>query len=99
MGRMHNPPHPGGVLQGLWLEPAGVSITAGALALGCSRKHISSIINGRAAITADYCGYGAAFGCVAEDSAGIVLDDAGDVRPWQASGTARRQIKALKLAA
>ena len=53
MGRMHNPPHPGEVLEQLWLVPAGVTITAAALALGSSRKHMSSIVNGRAAITAE----------------------------------------------
>lgn len=46
MNRMHNPPHPGEVLRELWLEPAGVTIAGAALALGCSRKHISGIING-----------------------------------------------------
>jgi addiction module HigA family antidote len=53
MSRMHNPPHPGEVLQGLWLEPTGVTITAAATALGVTRKHVSGIVNGRAAITAD----------------------------------------------
>lgn len=53
MNRMHNPPHPGEVLKGLWLDPAGITITAAASALFVTRKHVSSIVNGRAAITAE----------------------------------------------
>ena len=49
--QMHNPPHPGEILQGLWLDPMGISITAAAQALGVSRKTLSKIINGRGALT------------------------------------------------
>lgn len=49
--RMHNPPHPGEILQGLWLEPMEISITQAAEALGISRKTLSKIVNGRGAIT------------------------------------------------
>jgi addiction module HigA family antidote len=49
--RMHNPPHPGEIVQGLWLEPMGLSISDAAKALGVSRKTLSKIINGRGAIT------------------------------------------------
>jgi addiction module HigA family antidote len=51
--RMHNPPHPGPVLAELWLKPLGMRITAFASHIGVSRKTISEIVNGRAAITAD----------------------------------------------
>jgi addiction module HigA family antidote len=47
----HNPPHPGEVLSGLWLEPLGLSITEAAKALGVSRKTISKIVNGSGAVT------------------------------------------------
>ena len=49
--QMHNPPHPGEVLQGLWLDPMGISITEAAQALGISRKTLSKIVNGRGALT------------------------------------------------
>ena len=48
---MHNPPHPGEILRALCLEPLGLSVTDTARALGVSRKTLSSIINGRSAIS------------------------------------------------
>ena len=43
--KMHNPPHPGEIIKGLWLDPMGVSITKAAKAMGVSRKTLSKIIN------------------------------------------------------
>ena len=48
---MHNPPHPGEILQDLWLEPLGLSIGGAAEALGVSRETLSEIVNGRVAIS------------------------------------------------
>ncbi len=96
MGRMRNPPHPGEVLQELWLEPADVTVTAAALALGCSRKHVSSIVNGRAAITADMALRLAAW-LKTEPESWLRMQAAFDL--WQASQVERPKIKALKLAA
>nr|WP_319585394.1 HigA family addiction module antitoxin [uncultured Desulfobulbus sp.] len=48
---MHNPPHPGEILSGLWLSPMGLSVTQAAVALSVSRKTLSKIINGRAGIS------------------------------------------------
>lgn len=96
MNRMYNPPHPGEVLQELWLEPAGVTITAAALVLGCSRKHVSSIINGRAAITADMALRLAAWLGTTPES-WLSMQAARDL--WQASQAGRPKIKPLKLAA
>ena len=48
---MYNPPHPGELIKGLWLEPIGASITDAAHALGVSRKTLSKIINGKGRIT------------------------------------------------
>lgn len=45
---MHNPPHPGGVLLRLYLEPLGLTITETARRLGISRKHLSLLVNERA---------------------------------------------------
>lgn len=49
--RQHNPPHPGEVLAGLWMEPLGLTVTAVAEALGVSRKTVSKIVNGGGAVT------------------------------------------------
>ena len=50
MGRMHNPPHPGAVLQE-WL--AEVSVTQAAAQLGVTRAYLSRILHGHASISAD----------------------------------------------
>jgi antitoxin HigA-1 len=47
----HNPPHPGEVLWGLDMEPAGITVTALADRLDVDRKTISRIVNGTASIT------------------------------------------------
>ena len=44
--RMHNPPHPGEVLRGLYLEPHGLPIGTVARALGVSRTALSQLVNG-----------------------------------------------------
>jgi len=48
---MYNPPHPGEIIKGLWLDPMGASITEAAHALGVSRKTLSKIINGKGRVT------------------------------------------------
>ena len=48
---MHNPPHPGEILQVLWLEPMGVTVTIAAEALGISRQSLSKIVNGSRGVT------------------------------------------------
>lgn len=47
------PSHPGAVIKGLYLEPAGISIAALAAHIGVSRKTLSKIINGRGSVTPD----------------------------------------------
>ncbi len=47
---MHNPPHPGAVLQ-QWL--ADVSVTQAASLLGVTRTYLSRILHGHAGISAD----------------------------------------------
>ncbi len=49
--RMHNPPHPGEILKGLWLAPMDISVTKAAKAIGVSRKTLSKIINKKGNIT------------------------------------------------
>ena len=48
---MFNPPHPGEVLREMWLAPLALSITAAAEKLKVSRKTLSEIVNGRAAVS------------------------------------------------
>jgi antitoxin HigA-1 len=50
MTRMHNPPHPGALLQECL---AGVSITQAAGQLGVTRSYLSRILHGHADISAD----------------------------------------------
>ena len=49
--KMHNPPHPGEVLEELCLKPLGLTVTRAAEALGVSRKTLSAILNRRAGIS------------------------------------------------
>ncbi len=49
--KMYNPPHPGEIIKGLWLDPANISITEASRALGVSRKTLSKIINGNGNVT------------------------------------------------
>lgn len=46
MSTLHNPPHPGEVLQGLYLEPLDLSVTKAAKGMGISRSALSEYING-----------------------------------------------------
>ena len=49
--KMHNPPHPGELIKGLWLDPMHASITDAARAMGVSRKTLSNIVNGHSRVT------------------------------------------------
>jgi antitoxin HigA-1 len=49
--RMCDPPHPGGILRELCIEPLGITVTEAAQGLGVSRKTLSTILNGRAGIS------------------------------------------------
>lgn len=51
MTRMHNPPHPGEMLRELWLDPLGLTITGASAQLNVTRKTLSEIVNGRAAVS------------------------------------------------
>jgi addiction module HigA family antidote len=54
MARMHNPPHPGEVLQDTVLRAdGGLTVTAFAKHLGVSRVALSRVLNGRAAVSAE----------------------------------------------
>ena len=48
---MKNPPHPGGFIRTEIVEPAGLSVTAAAVALQVSRPALSSLLNGKASLS------------------------------------------------
>ena len=48
---MHNPPHPGEIIKDLCIEPLGLTVTKAAIALGVSRKTLSSLLNGKTGIS------------------------------------------------
>lgn len=49
--QMHNPPHPGGVLRRLYIEPLEISVTEAADRMGVTRKALSELLNGRSGIS------------------------------------------------
>lgn len=50
--RMQNPPHPGEIIRGLYLEPLELTVTQAAQALGVTRKAFSELLNGHSGISA-----------------------------------------------
>jgi addiction module HigA family antidote len=53
MATMHNPPHPGEILQDLYLAPLDLSVTAAAKGLGITRKALSELLHGHTDISQD----------------------------------------------
>lgn len=54
MAQMHNPAHPGEVLQDTVLrKDGGITVTALAKRLGVSRVALSRVVNGKAAVSAE----------------------------------------------
>ena len=53
MASMKNPPHPGDFIRTEIIEPAGLTVTAAAAALGVSRTALSSLLNGKASLSGD----------------------------------------------
>lgn len=50
---MHNPPHPGEVLQEMYIRPLALSITDAAKGLGITRQSLSELVNGRRNISTE----------------------------------------------
>lgn len=48
-----NPPHPGDFIRTEIIQPAGLSVTAAATALKVSRPALSSLLNGKSALSGD----------------------------------------------
>jgi antitoxin HigA-1 len=49
--RLKNPPHPGKFLRHEIIEPAGLSVTAAAIAMAVGRVAVSALLNGRARLS------------------------------------------------
>ena len=93
--RMHNPPHPGEILKTLCLQPLGITVTDAAVALGISRKTLSSILNGRTGISPEMAvRLSIAFGTTAESW----LNQQTQYDLWRAEQT-RKQLRVTRLAA
>ena len=94
--RMHNPPHPGEVLQDTVLGEAGLSVSGFAKKLGVSRVALSRVVNGRAAVSADMAlRLAAALGGSAESW----LRMQASYGLWRASQKRRPKVEPLKIAA
>lgn len=50
---MKNPPHPGTHVRHDCLEPSGLTVTAGAKALGVTRQALNNLVNERSGISAE----------------------------------------------
>lgn len=94
--RMHNPPHPGEVLQDTVLAEGRISVSEFARKLGVSRVALSRVVNSRAAVSADMAlRLAAALGGSAESW--VQMQGAYDL--WQALKKRRPKIQPLDLAA
>lgn len=94
--RMHNPPHPGEVLQDTVLAEGRITVSELANKLGVSRVALSRVVNGKAAISADMAlRLAAGLGTSAESW--LQMQAAYDL--WQAAKKRRPKVQPLKLAA
>jgi addiction module HigA family antidote len=72
---MRSPPHPGRIVRQECLEPLGLTVTAGAKALGISRVALSELVNERRGISPEMAiRLAKAFGSSPEIWAGLQLD-------------------------
>jgi addiction module HigA family antidote len=94
--RMHNPPHPGEVLQDTVLADGRISVSEFARKLGVSRVALSRLVNAHSAVSADMAlRLAAALGGSAESW--LTMQAAYDL--WHASKRRRTKVEPLKLAA
>ena len=92
--RMHNPPHPGEVLQDTVLAEGRILVTEFARNLGVSTVALARVANGRAAVSADMAlRLAAALGGSAESW--LQMQAAYDL--WHAAKGRRLNVKRLKL--
>lgn len=94
--RMHNPPHPGEILQDTVLGEGGLTLTEFARRLGVSRVALSRVVNGRATISADMAlRLAAALGGSAESW--LRMQAAHDL--WHAAKKGKIKVQPVKLVA
>lgn len=94
--RMHNPPHPGEVLQDTVLSEDRISVSEFARQLGVSRVALSRVVNGRAGVSADMAlRLAAALGGSAESW--LTMQAAYDL--WQVAKQRKVKVRPLRLAA
>ena len=94
--RMHNPPHPGEVLQATVLAEGRISVSELAKKLGVSRVALSRVVNRKAAVSADMAlRLADALGTSAESW--LQMQAAYDL--WHAAKKRRPRVRPLKLAA
>jgi addiction module HigA family antidote len=91
--QQHNPPHPGEVLWGLDMQPAGLSINAVAEKLGVDRKTISRIVNGRASISAEMA---VLLGKAFKTSPALWLNMQAAYDLWHASQSLKNRVSKIK---
>ncbi len=51
--RMYNPPHPGEVIAGIYLEPFNVSVRTMAIRLGVSPSTFARVVTGKSSVSPD----------------------------------------------
>ena len=94
MTRMHNPPHPGEILQDTVLRDGSITVTQLAKRLGVSRVALSRVVNGRATVSTELAiRLAAALGGSAESW--LRMQVAYDL--WQAQKKSRPKIRPLEL--
>ena len=94
--RMHNPPHPGGILKEA-LENVPITVTDFAAHIGVARVTLSRVLNCRAGITPEMSiKLSAAFGQPSPDL-WFKMQSTHDF--WVASQAKRKSVKPLKIAA
>ncbi len=94
--RMHNPPHPGEILQDTVLAEGRITVSKFAKNLGVSRVALSRVVNSRASVSADMAlRLAAALGGSAESW--LQMQAAYDL--WHAAKKLRPKVQPLKLAA
>ena len=93
---MKNPVHPGRVIRQDCLEPLGLSVTAGARALGVTRQALNNVVNEKAAISPEMAvRMSKAFGGTAETW--LAMQAAYDLAQLRNAGTIK--VKRVRTAA
>jgi len=73
--RMKNPPYPGRIVRQECIEPAGLTITEAARALGMTRQALNNLVNGKCGISPEMAiRLSKAFGSSAEIWLGLQMD-------------------------